>query len=56
MDIISQLCNERYLTLMKGDSGNDLLLVHVESSNNPGIVEILRQDHPQVTVRLRLIS
>jgi hypothetical protein len=56
MDIISQLCNERYLTLVKGDSGNDLLLVHVQSSNNLGVMEILRQDHPQVTVGLKSIS
>ena len=48
MDIISQLCNERYMSLIEGDIGSALVAFHVQPSTTPGVVDIRRQDHPEV--------
>jgi hypothetical protein len=48
MDIISHLCDDRYSSLIEGESGSALLAFHLQSSNTAGIVDIQRQDHPAV--------
>ncbi len=52
MDILSHLCDDRYLSLIEGESGNALLDFHLQSSNTAGVVSILRQDHPEVSDNL----
>ena len=48
MDIISRLCDDRYSSLVEGESGNALLAFHLQPSNTAEIVSIQRQDHPAV--------
>jgi hypothetical protein len=48
LDIISQLCNERYSVLVEGGSGSALLAFHAQPSHTAGVIDIRRQDHPEV--------
>mmetsp|Transcript_4921 Transcript_4921/g.10911 ORF Transcript_4921/g.10911 Transcript_4921/m.10911 type:complete len:912 (+) Transcript_4921:5124-7859(+) len=48
MNIISQLCNERYMDLVEGDNGSALLTFHVQPSITAGFVDIRRQDDSKV--------
>jgi hypothetical protein len=46
--MISQLCNDRYSSLLEGDSGSALLAFHAQSSDTAAVVDIRRQDHSEV--------
>ena len=48
MYIISHLCDDRYSSLVEGESGSALLAFQLQSSNTAGVVGIQRQDHPAV--------
>jgi hypothetical protein len=48
MDIISKLCDERYVSLIEGDSGSALVAFYAQPPKTAGIVDIRRQDHPEV--------
>jgi hypothetical protein len=52
MEVMSNLCDERYSSLVKGESGSALLAFHLQSSNSDRVVGIKRQDHPEVLIRL----
>jgi hypothetical protein len=48
MDVISKLCNERYLALIEGESGRALLAFHSKPTVSAGVLDIRRQDHAEV--------
>ncbi len=48
MDIISRLCDDRYSILIEGGDGNALLAFHTQSKYTADIVDVRRQDHPEV--------
>ena len=48
MDIISKLCDDRYVSLIAGENGSALVAFYAQQPNTAGIVDIRRQDHPEV--------